>query len=388
MEKVIYIGFQPITSNFYSNFYVDKCIDKGLEVEYWDITQLYFPNINFGEPFDFEGVKHIKSFNQLKSFLSLVEMKSSIFIIHITYCFMALRLFLILSAYNCPLAFFGRGMHPAPERTMTLKFREVILSLDYKRFIRGIGSWIAATLKQNKIVKNYDFIFSAGSEGYKTTGVGYQLDVTKGRVINVNYFDYDKYLDSLHGNPIIERAYCVFLDEYLPYHPDVAITGIKTVVADNYYMQLNKFFDFIENKYDLKVIIAAHPKAFKYKSDNPFDGRTIIFNRTCELVRDSEFVMTHHSTSMSFPILFKKPILFITSQAQKILMSIYYELTFFFGEYLNCQVIHFDNFESKEDFKFFVDVEKYDSYKYKYLTSKESENRISSEIFIETISKL
>jgi hypothetical protein len=388
MEKVIYIGYQPISKKFYSDFYIDKCIASGFEVEYWDISNLYFPDLKLENSFYFANSKYINSFRELKVLLSIAKLKSTIFIIHITFNFKVWRLFSILSLYNCTLVFFANGMHPSPDRSLSLKIKEIILLFDYKRLIRGLEAKIGSLPKNLKIFKSYDYIFKAGTEGCKSIGVGYHIDINKGRVIDINSPDYDKFLATFEDSPIIDEPYCVFLDQYLPYHPDFPICGIKTVGANDYYKHLNKFFEFIENKFKIKVIIAAHPKAIKYKSENPFDSRLIVFDKTCELVRDSKFVLTHHSNSISFPILFKKPILFITSQAEKETMYLFYELVIYYGKFLNCQVIHFDNINKKEDINLFVDIDRYENYKYKYLTSKESEDRNSSEIFIETILNL
>ena len=384
MKKVIYISYQPITLKFYSDYYVGNCIEKGFDVEYWDISKLYFPKISFESSLDFIGVRKILSFHEFKELLSKVDLEFAIFITNITYEFKVWRLFLLLSSSNCTLVAFGRGMYPSPKKTKNSKIQEIILTFDLNRMFTGLRNSLSTMLKRYQFVKTYDFIFRSGSEGYLTLGFGNHYDLNSAKVINVNYFDYDKFLESINGITLIDKEYCVFLDEYLPYHPDISITGIKTVSAENYYPKLNKFFDFIESKCNISVIIAAHPKAHKYKSENLFNGREIFFNKTCELVRDSMFVITHHSSSISFPILFRKPIFFISSQEQKTEMPQLYELTFHLSDVLNSSVIHFDSYNG-EDITLKVDFEKYDDYKYKYLTSKESENRQSSEIFIEAI---
>lgn len=388
IKKIIYVGYQPITSKFYSDYYVGTSIEKGLYVEYWDISKLYFPKLNFENSIDFINIKRIKSFRDLKALLSSVEIKSTIFITNITYEFRVIRLFILLSTFNCSIAFFGRGMLPTPEKLESSKILEILSRFDINRIVTGLKNKFATILKRYKIVKNHDLIFRAGSEGYKTIGFGYNLELKKSKFIDINYFDYDKYLTSINGEQIIRESNCIFLDEYLPYHPDFAMLGIKTVNADTYYSQLNNFFDFIENKFNVVVVIAAHPKALKYKSVNPFDGRSIIFDKTCELVRDAAFVMTHYSSSISFPILFKKPILFLTSYEQKITNPHSHNLTLYLGEFLNSDVINFDTICKDDKFELRIDIAKYNDYKYKYLTSMESEGHLSSDIFIETILKL
>ena len=88
---------------------------------------------------------------------------------------------------------------------------------------------------------------------------------------NINYFDYDDFLSTKFSQRIIPEKYCVFHDEYLPHHPDFSMLGINTVDEKLYYKDLNIFFNLIEETYKVKVVIAAHPKAEKYKSFNLFN---------------------------------------------------------------------------------------------------------------------
>lgn len=389
MKRVIYIGYQPLNSKVYTDFFLDASVQKGFEVEYWDISQIYFPKIKFDNQFHFDGIKIFKSFAEIKKALFSIEVKSTIFFINITYHFRVWRLFTLLTSYHCTLGFFARGMQPSPEKAVNSKLKEILTSFDIKRVATGIKNRLTMLLKKYQFVKPYDLIFQSGSENYTTSGVGYQFDMNRATFININYFDYDKYLDIRADDTImVDTPYIVFLDEYLPHHPDVEMTGIGTVEADKYYLELNRYFDYIEKKYSVPVVIAAHPKAQKYKLENPFVGRTLFFNKTCELAKNAMFAMTHHSTSISYPILFKKPIVFITSTSQQERMPFLWEQTLHFGQYLNSKVVFFDKFNENEELSLFVDNEKYDDYKYKYLTSKESENRKSSDIFIDTIAQV
>ena len=64
-----------------------------------------------------------------------------------------------------------------------------------------------------------------------------------------------------------------------------------------------------ELEFNLKVIIAAHPKS-KYSKD-VFGGREIYYDRTPELSINSKFIIAHHSTAISYAVLGYKPIIFI-----------------------------------------------------------------------------
>ena len=68
-----------------------------------------------------------------------------------------------------------------------------------------------------------------------------------------------------------------------------------------------KFFDYIEHKFHVRIIIAAHPKSnYDAKSDY-YQGRTIIKGDTARLVKDSSFVIASQSTAINLAILFNKP---------------------------------------------------------------------------------
>ncbi|MCC9071728.1 hypothetical protein LNQ49_09065 [Flavobacterium sp. F-65] len=388
IKKVVYINYQPITPKYFSDYYLGECIENGLNVEYWDVTNLFFSEINFVESNYFETtVIKMSSLKELNKRLSTMDISSTFFITNINYEFRVWRLYRILTSFNCKLAFFARGMYPTPKVKVSSKVIKLLSNFEFKRILNGLKNKLSIILKKYNIIKTYDFVFRAGSEGGNTF-YGNTFDLKKGKVIEINYFDYDKYLNLINDNEVVKEDYVVFMDQYLAYHPDVAICGLKYVDADVYYTELNNFFNVIEKKYNTSVVIAAHPKAIGYKTNNPFENRKIVFDKTSELVKDSKFALTHHSTAISFPILFKKPIVLLNSDELKKAMPDLYDLTNFIGDCLSAEVVNFDRFDINKELDLYVDIEKFNDYKYKYLSSVESENQLSSEIFIKTILKL
>ncbi len=128
-------------------------------------------------------------------------------------------------------------------------------------------------------------------------------------------FDYDLYL-KYRNIPSQRSGDAVFLDQNLVYHPDLMITGSRqSTTAAEYFPVLNRFFHIFEQRSGLRVIIAAQPRAqYAFRSDI-FGGREIVSGKTAELVRDSEIVFAHYSASISFPVLWVKPIVLLTSNA-------------------------------------------------------------------------
>jgi hypothetical protein len=127
--------------------------------------------------------------------------------------------------------------------------------------------------------------------------------------------DYDLYLkckQEMTGG--LEENIGVFLDEYMPFHPDYLYLGIDApYTPDEYYPPLRSFFDLVEKAYDVRIVIAAHPRS-KYE-DHPdyFGGREVLRGKTIELIQRSRFVLLHCSTAVNFAVLFKKPCIFVTT---------------------------------------------------------------------------
>lgn len=385
MKKVIFISYQSLTEKFYNDFYIKQCLENGIEIEYWDVKELFYPYLNIENSLDLDIVSKINTYSKLKYLLLKNNNDETLFIPHINYRFNVIRLFYLLTKYRCKMAFFARGALPVVEKNNSVKVFEVFLKLDLNRILRYLGNLIAVNLKKIGLVKTYDLLFMAGSEGYNIIGCGNNMDRENAKIVDINYYDYDLFLSYKENTHQRSNKYCVFLDEYFPHHPDLAIVGEKSISHDLYYSTINKFFDSIELVHNLKVVIAAHPKSHLYTKYNYFDGREVFFNKTCELVKNAEFVLTSSSTSISFAILYKKPIIFITSRDIEDKMFLLSQYIKFVSSILNCKLVYFDtDFDKIENVTPEpVDDHKFRDYKYKYLTSKTSECNDSTQIFID-----
>jgi hypothetical protein len=131
-------------------------------------------------------------------------------------------------------------------------------------------------------------------------------------------FDYDLYLK--YRDRLCERfeSYAVFLDEDIVHSYDYEHNGLNpTATEDNYYRGLNALFDKFEANTGLRVIISAHPSSHYDLQPNLLNGREFVVGRTAELVRDAQLIFCHASTSISFAVLWRKPMVFITSDELK-----------------------------------------------------------------------
>jgi hypothetical protein len=133
-------------------------------------------------------------------------------------------------------------------------------------------------------------------------------------VCYANSFDHDLLLTwKKSGQKIENKNIAVFLDQYVPYHRDNAICGVRPIDPESYYNGLNKFFSFLEESTGLQIVIAGHPR-FDYDSiANAFFGRDVVQGKTIELVCASKLVVLHDSTAVNFAIMMQKPLMFVVN---------------------------------------------------------------------------
>tara|TARA_Y100001970_G_C13951682_1_gene708550 strand:- start:370 stop:879 length:510 start_codon:yes stop_codon:yes gene_type:complete len=111
---------------------------------------------------------------------------------------------------------------------------------------------------------------------------------------------------------------------------------------EKYIFNLRSFFDLIEKKMNIKIIVAASGKYIYDK--NPYK-REIIYQKTSELIQHSNVIIGHNSSALNQAIVNKKPTLMIfdsTIKKEK-RMKIHYV-----SNYLNINPLNIESFSDKE----------------------------------------
>ena len=164
---------------------------------------------------------------------------------------------------------------------------------------------------KNKIIQNFfsrkikfDYIIEVG---FKKIYHFYNSS----KKIYSHHYDYESFLENrsqkLKKN---DKKYALFLDENLIYHPDLILNKRKKLISETTYKDdLIKFFENYKKNFKLDVKVAAHPTS----KINHFGKFKLYKKKTLQLVKNAEIVFVHSSTSLSFPVLYKKKIIFITS---------------------------------------------------------------------------
>ena len=73
----------------------------------------------------------------------------------------------------------------------------------------------------------------------------------------------------------------------------------------------------LKKNFNLKVIIASHPKSKFEKKISYLGNRLAYKDLAMELVKNCKYVITHQSTSLSYATIYKKPIFFIYTNETK-----------------------------------------------------------------------
>lgn len=132
-------------------------------------------------------------------------------------------------------------------------------------------------------------------------------------IIWAQSFDYEKARILDASNEQQKSSGAVFLDQNLGYHPDQAHSSLLSPVdVDRYYPQLREVFDTLERN-GLEVSVALHPKAASDDVIDLFGERNVVRGSSQQLLRDAALVLCHASASVSYAVIWRKPVLFLST---------------------------------------------------------------------------
>ncbi|HVY59180.1 MAG TPA: hypothetical protein VHA77_15120 [Xanthobacteraceae bacterium] len=197
------------------------------------------------------------------------------------------------------------------------------------------------------------------------------------RRVAVSSFD-QMTANTLRDRPVESRGTAVFLDEAFPDHPDFEILGLRSpVTAERYWPSIERLFRAVEAKTGLRVVVAPHPKTSGTVPD-PIRVRMAEVGRTAELVRESALVLSHVSTAVSFAVLFRRPLLFVTTD--EIERSSYRGAVARMSSWFGLRRVNADRFEPAELVPQPVSEALYRAYEHAFLRSPDAADRSPWEI--------
>ena len=375
-RKVIYISHAHLNEKTERDWHINYLRANNVTVEYWDILPLIFGEVEeFGSKIA-EYLHTPRTYQELETMLRMPENRDALYVMLINYEGRTTKLYRLLSKYKARMLFIAYAAFPGERSGRWSQVLHGIVSNPLKLTRTVFSKMKAAVYRRFKIVKPFEIVFAAG----QALAASKQYAV---RVVPINLIDYDHYVRVQSSDVrAVKGRYAVFLDIYAAYQSDLEICGLKPIDPSSYYQSLNRFFGLLELKYAVKVVIAAHPKA-DYSLET-FQGREIFQGLTPELVKNADFVISHHSASVSYAVLNRKPLIIVYTNEMKRLWNhtIVMRLHQSIASYLDVALYNIDEITQGDQIALKeVNFIYYDNYKYNFLTTHESEHTTTQEIF-------
>lgn len=315
MEQIrkikIVITHSSKLSERWRNYYCLDDLKKKFDVEYWDCSSFTYPNFSSTKVIRDNYSFILQDIKEFESRLKLLP-SDTLMITDIHFNKWNYQVHKIQSKYFkdiIQIVFFSNNilkesdlnLSEKKNKSLLLRVENVYLSIMNKVMPYMKTPIGRLYLKKTKKLYNIHIISCANRSYYR-----------------INHPDYDSYLKLKNIRPSCDSKYILFLDNYFPYHSEIKRFQKNfepEKIATDYYLSMNTFFQKLENYYGCDVIIAAHPTA-QY-TINPFEGRKIIYGKTAELVKCSFAVCLHNSNSISFAIMYDKPLTILHNKAYR-----------------------------------------------------------------------
>ena len=187
-----------------------------------------------------------------------------------------------------------------------------------------------------------------------------------------------------------ESDYAVFLDEDMAFHSDFMHHGIPSpVTSQAYFSSMRNFFIEFEKNTGIKIIIAAHPRSNPDLTLLHWKDFEIHRGDAPRLVMNAKIVFCHQTTSISFAILYQKPIIFLTSN--ELVESWLGDRISKISKLLKSRLLNINNLDELAEWNNIWDISidhaAYLSYRNDYIKTNKSEELELWQIFIKFINK-
>jgi len=315
--RVIYLTESPLNKRDFDRFGVGVLAQSGYEVEVWDCTPFLNPKVfQTFKPVDSFQFKGHRVFHQAQDVCELLGIinELTILIVFIGYEEQHRKIYESISG-NKFLHYGIESVNVVVENTkLSYSHRVSRLLRSPKRVIRFLTRRQVASFTD---VRSPNFLLVGGQHSVSRFKVNPSTNL-----VWTHAWDYDIYLAEMNsGSKSLEEEigpYAVFIDQYFPFHPDVVREGYKPIAAKPYYDRLVNFFERVEKKFGVKVVIAAHPRSRYQDHPDYFKGRKIVIGQTANLVHHSKLMLVHYSTAVNFGVLFHKPMIVMDSSREPV----------------------------------------------------------------------
>lgn len=311
IRKIVFLHEHQFSEAYYRSFGIQALESRGFDVEVWNIAPfVQKPDyLRAYPPCPFACKNHVAFQTRLEAVRAIQALSPDCFIvvgIHLNA--KTLGLYRALAKRNLICASFLAMAFPVNMMPKARSIPARLRNLTWSNIAEKLISHMPYALLG---IKPVDIVFATAG---KFLTYGYPHDDTSERLW-VHNLDYDHFLTERIEPCDVNPKRGIFLDEYFPYHPDNALINAPDVPAEPYFERLRAFFDHLESRHGVEIVIAAHPRADYTDKPGVFGERPIIQHRTSRLVRESGFVILHQSMSLNHAVLYAKPMIFVATDA-------------------------------------------------------------------------
>ncbi len=369
-NKIVLLFDTPALKTAIPTYSLKEILDLGFELIVLDASPVLLPIANkivTAERLKHEKIKTIicNTYKELESNINIYS-KNACFIPMFNCYYGVRKVYYLFSKYD---VFYGHITTASTELELgdigQIKFNIKDSLLNpyhlWKAFYNRIG---------RKIIRNKKAAFIVlGGRKNAEQYIKSTLNDKNTKKIWLHTWDYEQFLnsDKYNNNGI---AYCVYLDQYFPFHPDIATNiGVEVSESDKkkFVDDMNNVFNFIRKKYNIDIIIAAHPRADYTNKQNLYPNIKIEYGKTAQLVKGAKLVIANFSNSIMFAIMADLPILIVNSDViQK--FDIFEKTLQGFVNLTGSHIIN-NTVEEIEEGIFTINTDKYLSIKDNYIIS-------------------
>jgi hypothetical protein len=309
--RIIFLGADQYSRFDHNRFGFDILQERGFAVEFWDCSKIFRSNFQSDKsPLDSDGFSGLRCFEKREHLMESISRLTSQDVLILTIGYDIKTRDVLSCAANTPaiLGMLRLGNLPIPkvESSFLGRIEKII------RRPSVVANFFLQKLSLEKLgLRPLDFILKGGADCLRGAVAYFKGEKTK--ILNAHAMDYDRCL--LYQSDSVEKVYSenvVFLDDGGPFHRDGDILNVPFPCSvDEYFFNVNSFFRLVEEKFNCSVLVASHPRVQYDKRGDPFEGRSIIQGETHKLVKHSKFVISVASTSLNFPIIYRKPVIFL-----------------------------------------------------------------------------
>jgi hypothetical protein len=390
MTKILYLIDQPLDERNYERFGIQTWIARGWAVEVWDFTALAYPRVwqNFVESEQklaaFVGYFPIRSKGELNDRCSRIE-RIKYFIDLAGDNYWSIRVKVRLVRLGALRVVCATGSIPALVDDVKYGFASRLRRAFSGRPVKSLF-WRLTNVCVRRLIAPFfrpGLIVVSGEKSIPS--IEHNQEILK-----AHNFDYDIFLKLRKSDEAVSSAgYAVFLDQNICFHPEYIYENVPSYATpEKYFPIICSGLTTIAHALGVHMRIAAHPRLSRQRKYlDYFKGIPVEYGKTAELIGNCAFVVCHFTTAMQFAVLFRKPVIFVTTN--ELISSAAGKQIEKFASSLGKSVINLDGELSRVDWheQLQIDSQKYDEYRNKYVKTAGSPEISHWEIVIDHLEK-